>query len=367
MRHLYTAFIALFSHTLILGADSFQIVVPDSTNKQIVPIDVEATADQLSIDQGKPLSLPFSPSKIAVNPIDESLIVGGAQQGKSYASTVVSANDGALKLIGTSPLEKPLGYTSVDRAGRYYMAAHYASGALVIYAIEKNGRVGKVVHSLMAPNKEAHCILTTPDNRFVYIPHVKNNNALFQYAFDDASGQLQALEPFNAEPPAMFGPRHVAYHPTKPIAYFSNEQQLGVSAFEIASNGQLSDIQHASTIARRSPFEQGKRDLHASDIAITPSGNFVFVALRDFNGEEDSVFSFRVGNDGKLSLVQRVRVGDIPWKIGVSPSGNYLVVSESNDKRLAIFKIDPSGELSKAIGIELTSGARDMAVISASL
>jgi 6-phosphogluconolactonase (cycloisomerase 2 family) len=34
---------------------------------------------------------------------------------------------------------------------------------------------------------------TTPDNKFVYVPHVKGNSALFQYAFDAATGRLEQL------------------------------------------------------------------------------------------------------------------------------------------------------------------------------
>jgi len=83
---------------------------------------------------------------------------------------------------------------------------------------------------------EAHCILTTPDNKFVYVPYVKGNNAIYQYRFDAESGQMTALEPKNANPPEGTGPRHMSYHPTKPVVYFSNEQHLGVSAYDIAAS-----------------------------------------------------------------------------------------------------------------------------------
>ena len=43
----------------------------------------------------------------------------------------------------------------------------------------------------------------------------------------------------NANPPAGTGPRHIAYHPTKSIIYFSNEQHLGVSAYDITKSGTL--------------------------------------------------------------------------------------------------------------------------------
>lgn len=236
--------------------------------------------------------------------------------------------------------------------------------SLTVYAIGEQGKVGRLVCSLKTPHPEAHSILTTPDNRFVYIPCVKINNALYQYAFDEKTGQITPLEPFNALPPTMFGPRHVTYHPTLPIVYFSNEQQLGVSLYEIGPDGQLTDQQHATTMPRRSPFEQGKRDLHASDLVLSPNSKCLFVAVRDFNGDEDSVFSFRVEADGKLSLVDRTLVGDIPWKLDMSPSGNYLIVSESGADRLSIFKVHSDGILSRTASIDLPSGATDMSVVA---
>ena len=269
-----------------------------------------------------------------------------------------------MNLIATSPLTYPTGYTSVDRSGRFFLTVHYGTGQLATYHLDSNGAVGDLADALRTPKREAHCILPTHDNRFVYIPCVKLNNALYQYAFDESTGRLTPLEPFNANPPAMYGPRHVAYHPTLPLLYFSNEQQLGVSVYEIGNDGQLTDQQHIPTIPRRSPFEQGKRDLHASDIALTSDGKYLFVALRDFNGDEDSIFSFRVGSDGKLSPADRAKTGDIPWKVDVSPSGDYLITRQMGDQTLSFFRIEPEGSLKHVKTLDLPAGTNDFSVLS---
>ena len=160
----------------------------------------------------------------------------------------------------------------------------------------------------------------------------------------------------------MSGPRHVAYHPTLPIAYFSNEQQLGVSVYAIGSDGQLSDKQHAMTMPRRSPYVKGERGMHASDLVVTPDGTRLFVAVRDFVGDEDSVFTFRVEADGRLSQIARTRVGDIPWKLDLSPNGKLLLVSESADHKLSIYKILPDGKLTRAAETDWHAPVRDMVV-----
>ncbi len=354
--------IMFLCHTMY-GEESFSIYVPNKPNKQLMNLTVHATADRISISETTQLDLPFNPSGIANHPNGSLVIVTGSNKEGAQAASVKIADGGALQLVGSTNLSHPTGYTSVDRTGRYFMVVNYGTGQISTYNIDRDGAVGTIADSLRSPRREAHCILTTPDNRFVYIPCVKLNNALYQYAFDETTGRLTPLEPFNANPPAMFGPRHVAYHPTFPLLYFSNEQQLGVSLYKIGVDGQLTDRQHVPTIPRRSPFEQGKRDLHASDIVLTPDGKFLFVALRDFNGDEDSIFSFTVDPEGKLSPADRVMTGDIPWKIDVSPSGNYLITRQMGDQTLSFFKVDSGGSLKHSKTVDLPAETNDFSVV----
>ncbi len=362
-RALYLCLFAFIACSRISADNSFFIVAPDSKNQQVLSIAVTANGSQAQVSQRDALKLPFDASGSAVYPKGRHFIITGSDNEISHAATIALGTTGKLQLIATSKLDGPLGYTSVDRSGHYLLSAHYRTGRISVYGLDPDGAVSSLVRTFETPNREAHSILTTRDNRFAYIPCVKNNNALFQYAFDERSGQLTPLEPFDAKPPAMFGPRHIAYHPSLPITYFSNEQQLGVSVYSIGSDGQLSDIQHATTMPRRSPFEQGKRDLHASDLVVSPDGKLLFVAVRDFNGNEDSVFSFRVEPDGRLSQVARTRVGDIPWKIDTSPSGQHLIVRESGDKQFTIWKVQSDGSLTLAATLDLPTAANDFSVI----
>lgn len=362
-RTFYLCLFAIVICSRISADDSFFIIAPDPKNRQVLSIAVDATEETTRVSQSDSLELFFGANGITTHPNSRYLIVTGGGDEATQAATVELGSAGKLRLVATSKLGGPLGYTSVDRSGRYLLSAHYGTGTVSVYGLNFDGAVSRLVDSFKTPNREAHCILTTRDNRFAYIPCVKNNNALFQYAFDETTGLLTPLDPFDAEPPAMFGPRHIAYHPTLPIAYFSNEQQLGVSVYSIGNDGQLNDIQHATTMPRRTPFEQGKRDLHASDIVIAPDGRFLFVAVRDFNGDEDSVFIFRVEPSGKLSLATRTRVGDIPWTIDISPRGQHLIVRESGDKRFSIWKVHSHGALAKAAMLDLPIGTNDFSVV----
>jgi 6-phosphogluconolactonase (cycloisomerase 2 family) len=313
---------------------------------------------------GPALALGFAANEATAHPDGLHLIVGGTAESGAVAATIELMADGSLRQTAESPVGEAGGYISVDRTGRYYLSTHYRSALVATHALGDGAVVGPVVTSTRTPNLEAHCIVTTPDNRFVYVPCVKTNNAIFQYAFDESTGELSALEPFDAKPPAMFGPRHVVYHPDLPLAYFSNEQQLGVSVYTIAKDGQLSALQHATTVPRRAPFDREKRALSASSIVLSPDASRLFVAMRDFTGDDDSVFTFRVEADGRLTLLSRTLVGDVPVRLLMSPLGSHLLISESGESRLSAYSVGDNGALTRAASIDLPAGSRDMIVLA---
>ncbi len=346
----------------LLSEETTYIFASDGKNQQILRVEVTAENGEIKAKLLESLKLPSRPSGITYNPHHNQLIVSSSARSsrKAEAVNIKILSDGKLKPDHTTTIEFPTSYTSVDRKGKFYLSTHYRTGSTQVYHLNQDGRVGQQACSLKTPRPEAHSLLTTRDNKFAYIPCVKTNNALYQYSFDEKTGKLSPLKPFDASPPAMFGPRHLAYHPTLPLVYFSNEQQLGVSVYEINSDGQLHDKQHAVTIPRRSPYVRGKRELSSSDIVMASDGKLLFIAIRDSAGEEDSVFTFRVESDGRLSLASRMKVGDIPWKLALSPNGKILFVSESNESRLSIFEVQPDGSLKTAAQINWNARIRSM-------
>lgn len=376
------------------ASESFHIIAPDKNGQQILSLLVTRTNDRVEIEQEPSIPVDFAPSSITCDPKRRTIYVSGSNDlEKSQSTIAVIASRPAEGLTGPSEaLKSPSealknhsealnspseqlkilrqsshpfrpGYSSIDRSGQYLLTANYQTGQVSILAIRDDGLIGDITYQTTTPKPEAHCILTTPDNRFAYVPSVKENNGLAQYFFDATSGTLAPMTPIDAEPPAMFGPRHVAYHPNLPIAYFSNEQQLGISVYRIAKDGQLNDRQHAASLPRRDPYIKGSRGLHASDLVLSPTGELLFLAVRDFVGDQDSVFTYRVANDGRLSLLERTKVGDIPWKLDLSPDGTMLCVSEAFEHRLSIYKISSKGELSPAAACNWDTEVRDMIVL----
>jgi 6-phosphogluconolactonase (cycloisomerase 2 family) len=346
------------------GSDPFDVYAVDGAGEQLRHIKVRPDGNRVEVVQEGLIAMPGKPQGIARHPTQSSFIVTLVGKGAESprAVTLGLGDDGKLSIVGVSDLQDSTGYTSFDRTGGYFLTSSYHDGHLDVYQVKPDGVVGERVSHHEVAEKYAHSVLTTPDNRFLYVPCVKEFNAIYQYAFDGQTGEVSPLEPFDAKPPHMSGPRHIAYHPELPFVYFSNEQQLGVSAYRVEANGQLVALQHAITIPRRSPYTAGVRGMHASDIAVTGNGKFLFLALRDFVGDEDSVFMFSVAEDGRLSLVSRKRVGDIPWCLRVSPSDSHLLVSESRDKTLAVIPIQQDGSLGDAVRMDWGTEVRNMVV-----
>ena len=346
------------------GVDPFGVYAVDASGEQLLHITVRPDGHRVRVVQEGVLAMPGKPHDIARHPTQSVFVVTLVGKGavSPRAVTLVRGSDGKLSIAGFTELQDSTGYTSFDRTGGYFLASSYHDGHFDVYQVKPDGVLGDRVSHQQVAEKYAHSVLTTPDNKFLYVPCVKEFNAIYQYSFDEKTGDVQPLDPFDAKPPHMFGPRHIAYHPFLPYVYFSNEQQLGVSAYRIEEDGQLTAIQHAATIPRRSPYTAGVRGMHASDIAVTHDGQFLFLALRDFVGDEDSVFMFRIAEDGRLSLVSRKRVGDIPWRLRVSPSDAYLLVSESRDKTLAVLPIQQDGGLGDAVRMDWGAEVRNMVI-----
>ena len=350
------------------GGDPFDVYAVDGSGEQLIHVAVRPNGNQVRLVREGMLAMPGKPHDIARHPTQSVFVVTLLGKGAESprAVTLVRGSNDRLSIAGVTELQDSTGYTSFDRTGGYFLTSSYHDGHFDVYQVKPDGVLGDRVSHQQVAEKYAHSVLATPGNRFLYVPCVKEFNAIYQYAFDQETGEVRPLEPFDAKPPHMFGPRHIAYHPSLPYVYFSNEQQLGVSAYRIEEDGQLVALQHATTIPRRSPYTAGVRDMHASDIAVTHDGQFLFLALRDFVGDEDSVFMFQIAEDGRLSLVSRKRVGDIPWRLRVSPSDAYLLVSESRDKTLAVLPIQQDGGLGDAVRMDWGAEVRNMVVQSLS-
>ena len=105
-------------------------------------------------------------------------------------------------------------------------------------------------------------MMTDRSNRFAYVPHIARQqdnvleppknipgpNVIYQFRFDASTGALAVNDPPTLAQDDMIGPRHLTYHPSLDLVYFSNEQGCSVSSYQIDSEGRLTPFETVSTL-----------------------------------------------------------------------------------------------------------------------
>jgi len=328
------------------AADGFHIYAPSPTTKRLLVVKAEENDGGLSLKLAQKFDLGFPAAAIAVHPQHPTLYLAASRfQGvNSTLGYAQLGNDELVRRHGRIRTEHGYAYLSLDPQRKFLLGVDYRSGAVDVRRI--NDRMNgvpraQVVGSLDEGRPTAHCVLVSPENRSVYISYVKDNNALYQYRFDPEKGTFTALEPKNVGPPAGTGPRHQAYHPRLPITYFSNEQHLGVSVYEMAKSGHLKLRQVCDAVDKDVP----KDGVSSSDIVITPDGKYVFAGIRGHKRDCDWVSRYQVKKNGELELLGLTNADKIPWGFALSPDARYLLVTAFQGATLTAYKIEAGGGL----------------------
>lgn len=356
--------LALVLCSLTATAAEFHAYAPSGERQALLTVAIEPAAGSAD---GSSAAVPvhatplgFKGTTIVAHPSRPWLYVSGAAAapGGPNAAMVRLGADGLPESVDAFLLDNGYCWLSVDRTARFLLGCDYGTGKVDIFPLDDAGKPGPRCGGADQGRKEGHCAQPTPDNRFVYVPHVKGNNALFQYAFDAATGSIAPLDPVDVGPPEGSGPRHVAYHPDLPLAYFSEEQGLGVSVYERAADGRLS----LRSRARPQPDIAPAPPLSGSDIVLTPDARHLFMGIRDFSGTADLIARYRVTADGGLEPLPGTPADDVPWGMAVSADGRFLAVTNYGSQTLAVYRIDAEGGLERMTTVDVEDRLLDVVV-----
>lgn len=339
----------LMLNVTVESAEVFHVYAPSPTTKRLLVVKARDTGKGLSLEFVQKFDLGIPAAAITAHP-KQPVLYFSASRFQGVVGTLGFAELGGDELVhrhGRISTEHGYAYLSLDPQSRFLLGVDYRSGAVDVRRIAAKRPVPdpKVIAKLDEGRPTAHCVLVSPDNQFVYIPYVKDNNALYQYRFDPRKGSLTALTPKDVGPPVGTGPRHLVYHPSLPVVYFSNEQHLGVSVYEMAKTGHLRLRQVCDAVGRDVP----KDGVSSSDIVITPDGRYIFAGIRGHKRDFDRVSRYRVKKDGELELLGLTPADKIPWGFALSPDGRYLLVSAFQGATLRAYRIQKDGDL-KPVG-----------------
>lgn len=266
------------------------------------------------------------------------------------APSTLDGTAGAAGAAGTgnTPSGNPATQTvTLDGSERFLLAANYGANYVYSYAVSNNGTVGALVNA-QQDGVSSHQTVFAPgaNNQFVVVPY-RGSDKIVVYRFDATSGGLTLAQTYQSDADgtaATTGPRHVVFHPTKnTLAYVINEVAGTVSVLSFDNTtGALTHLQTISSV----PPEYTGQDKLASEIAIAPSGNFVYVSNRystaaTYTGEGSlGVFAVNSSN-GQLSAVEfHSSRGALPRHFELSKDGSVLAVGNQNSNNIAVFSVN---------------------------
>ena len=281
----------------------------------------------------------------AVNEVDKGAVGAFAIGGDSGALTRL--NDQSSE--GRSPC-----YVSLDRNGRALFVANYSSGTVALLPIQSNGSLSNATsvtqHTGSGPNAarqkapHAHSIITDPSNRFALAADL-GADRVFLYRVD--GNTLHRVETGDAIMRPGAGPRHMAFHPTRPLVFVANELDSTVTTLRFdADKGALSSVATRATI-----LGGWKGTNYPADIHVASSGRTVYVSNRGHNSI--SVFSVAQSN-GALTLDQVISSeGDWPRNFTLDPTEQWLLVANQRSDSIVVFRRDKSSGQLTATGQRL--------------
>lgn len=297
---------------------------------------------------------------------------------RHYANALaIDPATGALRLLGEAAAlpSRPI-HTSVDRSGGYLLTAYNTPSGVTVHRLDADGTIGAPV--AQADNLDtgiyAHQILAAPDNRTVLLVTRGNNataakaedpGAIKTFRFQDGVlSNLASIAPGNG---LGFGPRHLDFHPTKPLVFVSIERQNKLYVYKLDADSGLarqpSFIKDTLADPKAATATQGAGPIH-----LHPNGKFVYLTNRTFPvkdhgareisaGGENNVAVFAVEPDtAEPKLIQNIDGRGIQLRtFGIDPGGRVLVAASIMPKPadngaavaagLSVFRIAADGRL----------------------
>ncbi|MGL5513319.1 MAG: lactonase family protein [Sporomusa sp.] len=252
--------------------------------------------------------------------------LGAAGDKHLLSALKINSHTGALKNYGQPTLlpERPI-HVTLDRDGRYILVAFNQSGSVRVYQITNDGMIGEEIAQKERPAGGifTHQVTVTPANKTV-IALGRGNEATEKRAADSGSittfsfqnGILEKINKSYFE--EGLGPRHLAYHPTKPWVY------VGV---ERASKLFMYNMETAGTLSKEPVFKKESlmdldnvhRDRQKGGcVQIHPNGKFLYTTNRADGvvqkgdeiisaGGENNIAVFKINETtGEPTLIQHI-------------------------------------------------------------
>jgi 6-phosphogluconolactonase len=280
-------------------------------------------------------------------------------------------------------------HMSLDRTGGYALVAYNSPSGVTVHRIAADGTVGEQIKQVETPDGGifAHQVRTTPANDAAILVTRGNDaaggkpedpGALKMFGFRD--GQLANRGSVAPDGGYGFGPRHLDFHPSLPLAYVSLERENKLNVYRL-KDGVLDPQLVFSKDTLAEPGNIRSRQA-ASTVHIHPNGRYAYVGNRAsdtvefagkkvFPGGENNIAVFSIDPaSGEPTLIQNADVHGIhPRTFSLDPSGRMMVAAtiqaalvrdgdgvKTVPANLATYHVRADGKLSFVNNYEVDTG-----------
>lgn len=291
----------------------------------------------------------------------------------ALASLRLDAAGGSLTSLGSVPAAGHEGcHAALSPDGGVVFVANYGGhrpggvhAGLAVIPVGADGpdaALATVTHEGKGPNgarqesPHAHCVLQSPDGRFLFVADLGIDRLI---AYEIADNRPVHRPDRDLDLPPGLGPRHLVFSAGGTRLYLVSELTPAVTTMTYdASDGQLA----VSGSVALTP-DNGE-PVQPSGIVLHPDGAHLFVALR----LTDEIVALAIDpQSGHLNIIGRYPCGGTtPRDLVLSPSGRFLLVSNQDSDCVTVWPVSrgqlgPEPSSSLAIGTPMVVALAEFA------
>lgn len=280
------------------------------------------------------------PSFLAVHPGGEMFVSGSEDFNGELVSCEVAWDD--VKIRERSRREgngDHPAYVTIDRSGKWLLSVNYSGGNVNVFRLENDNTIGEqtdsVQHEGSGPNTERqdsahpHSVIETPEENLFAVSDL-GTDAIYFYRLDPQTGKLSLQQALAAEEGS--GPRHLAYHPAKPMFYSLGELDSTVTVYSFDAANEIERVQRVSLLP--SGYDG---DNTAAEVAVSEDGKILYASNRG----DDSIVTFTIDETGKLHSPEFTSSGGKgPRHFSTVPGGGWLIVGNEQSDSLIVLRLE---------------------------
>lgn len=308
-----------------------------------------------------------NPSYLAMGPGGRHLytVHGDESEVSAFA---IDADSGQIRFLNRQSTQgKNPVHLAFDPSGRFLVVSNHIGASLAVLPVAEDGRLQPLAqlvplsgpigpHRVEQKQSKPHFNPFDPSGRYVIVPD-KGLDRVFSFRFEGGA-LTPAPAPFVVTREGA-GPRHLAFHPTRPMAYVVNELDSTITTYRLdPETGALQPLQLLPTLP--STFTGNSR---AAGIQIDRAGRTLYASNRG----HDSIAAFRIDpGTGLLAFLGAdATQGRTPRFFTLSPDGRLMYALNEDSDSIVALRVDPaSGRLSPT-GLVTNAGSPVSMVFSA--